>query len=109
MEAKMKGDYIGRQRERKRGERERKEIYLLQCSAVGAVFSEVAASRVVPHEMLSQEVDGVEVISHPLALLQPSLAHLCRLKCNTWTKSKGRGHNRQKKFGGNPVIFLSCS
>ena len=36
---------------------------------------------VVPHEVLRQEVDGVEVVLHSLALLQPSIRHLHASAC----------------------------
>ena len=50
--------------------------HLSELFAVRVAWGKVGVARVVPHEVLSQEIDGVKVILFFLSPLQSSLRHL---------------------------------
>ena len=51
-------------------------MYLLQLVTVGVTLWQVCVERVVPHEELSQVIDGVEIILALSGLCQTTFRHL---------------------------------
>ena len=49
---------------------------LFECGRVGVCFGGTGELRIVSHEVLGQQIDRVEVISHTHAFLKLSFGHL---------------------------------